>query len=34
MACFEFCRNMKDHTAEDETFLSKIGFSDEATFHL
>jgi hypothetical protein len=30
---FEFCRNLMDCIA-DETFLSKICFSDEATFHL
>jgi hypothetical protein len=31
---FEFCGNMLDCIAEDETLLSKICFSDEATFHL
>jgi hypothetical protein len=30
---FDFCGNMMDRIA-DETFLSKICFSDEATFHL
>jgi hypothetical protein len=31
---FEFWGNMMDRIADDETFLSKICFSDEATFHL
>jgi hypothetical protein len=31
---FEFCGNMMDRIIEDKTFLSKICFSDEATFHL
>jgi hypothetical protein len=34
VVCFEFCGNMIDRIAEDETFLSKICFSNEATFQL
>jgi hypothetical protein len=34
VVCFEFCRNMMSHVAEDETFLTKICFSDEAEFNL
>jgi len=33
MACFEFFMNMMDHTAKDEIFISKIGFSDTAMLH-
>jgi hypothetical protein len=33
MACFEFYMNMMDHAAKDETFVSKIGFSDTAMLH-
>jgi hypothetical protein len=31
---FEFCRNMMNCIAEDETFLSEIFSSNKATFHL
>jgi hypothetical protein len=34
VARFEFWGNVMDRIAEDETFLSKICFNDEATFHL